>query len=206
MTSHLAPRPDLPTLPTGVALPAIVNRSGKRAARRFIEFFAATIRNPNTRDAYARAVRQFFDWFAAQESPDANLSSIEPLHLALYIEELSRRGLPSKLARHHRQVVERPYSPPAVKQHLAAIRMLFDWLVTGAVIPTNPAASVKGPRYSVAKGLTPVLSEGEAKQLFASIATDSIGGLRDRALLGVMTYTFSRVSAVVGMMSGDIEN
>jgi len=199
MTGELAPRSSLPALPGGLELPAIVERSGKRAARRFIEFFAAGIRNPNTRDAYARSVRQFFDWLDAQRPSGADLSSIEPLHVAAYIEELSRRGLPSNLAWHRRQVVGRPYSAPAVKQHLAAIRMLFDWLVTGGVLPMNPASSVKGPRYSVTKGLTPVLSEDEAKQLFASIATDSIAGLRDRALLGVMTYTFARVGAVVGM-------
>jgi site-specific recombinase XerC len=69
-----------------------------------------------------------------------------------------------------------------VKQHLAALRMLFDWLVTGHVIETNPAHAVRGPRYVVTKGKTPVLTAEEARALLDSIPTDSVIGLRDRAL------------------------
>jgi site-specific recombinase XerC len=60
-------------------------------------------------------------------------------------------------------------SPPSVKQHLAAIRMLFDWLVTGHVIEANPAHSVRGPRYTVKKGKAPVLTAEEAHALLDSI-------------------------------------
>ena len=45
---------------SGVVLPRLVAAAGPDAARRFLEFFAATIRNRNTRMAYARAVGQFF--------------------------------------------------------------------------------------------------------------------------------------------------
>jgi site-specific recombinase XerC len=68
--------------------------------------------------------------------------------VAAYIEELQAK-----------------LSKPTVKQHLAAIRMLFDWLVTGQAVPVSPASSVRGARYSVAKGLTPVLSSEEAREL-----------------------------------------
>jgi hypothetical protein len=44
------------------ALPALVRAAGARASRRFIEFFTASIRNRNTRMAYARAVKRFFAW------------------------------------------------------------------------------------------------------------------------------------------------
>jgi site-specific recombinase XerD len=88
-------------------------------------------------------------------------------------------------------------SPPSVKQHLACIRMLFDWLVTDQVVPVNPAHSVRGPRHSVSKGVTPVLSSEEATALLAGMDTSSVVGLRDRAILGVMTYT--RVGAVVAL-------
>lgn len=91
------------------------------------------------------------------------------------------------------------YSAPTVKQSLAAIRMLFDFLVTGQVIPVNPAASVRGPKYVVKKGKTPVLSREEARKLLSSIDVSTIGGLRDRALIGVMVYSFARVGAVVAM-------
>jgi len=88
---------------------------------------------------------------------------------------------------------------PSVKQHLAAIRMLFDYLVVGQVVKMNPAGAVRGPKHVVRKGKTPVLTAAEAHELFESIDTTTIAGLRDRALIGVMVYSFARVGAVVGM-------
>ena len=96
----------------------------------------------------------------------------------------------------------RPRSP-TIKQHLAAIRRLFDWLVTGQVILTNPATSVRGPTHVVRTGKTPVLQPAEARQLLDTIDTSTVRGLRDRALLAVMIYSFARVSAVVGMRVED---
>jgi site-specific recombinase XerD len=81
--------------------------------------------------------------------------------------------------------------------------MLFDWLVTGQVVPLNPADSVRGPRYSTSKGLTPVLSSDEARALLQGFDPSSLTGLRDRALLAVMTYTFARVGAVIQMRVED---
>src|SRR3984885_8322123 len=89
------------------------------AAKRFIEYFAAHIRNPNTRRAYLHAAREFADWCALQRFTE--LIDIEPLHVGAYIEHQSGR-----------------LAKPSVKQHLAAIRMLFDWLVVGQVVATNP--------------------------------------------------------------------
>ena len=56
-------------------------------------------------------------------------------------------------------------SAPSVKQQLAAIRMLFDWLVTGQVVPTNPAHAVRGPKHVVKTGKTPVLEGAEWRKL-----------------------------------------
>jgi integrase/recombinase XerD len=92
---------------------------------------------------------------------------------------------------------------PTVKQHLAAIRMLFDWLVTGQIVPLNPAHAVRGPRYSVKKGKTSVLSAEEMRMLLDSIKTDALIGVRDRALLALMGYTFARVGAAVQMKVED---
>ena len=170
------------TAPAG--LPALIAGAGPKAARRFIEFFTANIRNPNTRRAYHRAVTDFFDW--CEQHRLEELASIQPVHVAAYIEELMRRQ-----------------SRPSVKQSLAAVRMLFDWLVIGQIVPTNPATSVRGPKHVVKKGKTPVLSADEARQLFASIDTSHVVGLRDRALIGMMTYTFARVGAVLGMRMED---
>jgi site-specific recombinase XerC len=81
--------------------------------------------------------------------------------------------------------------------------MLFDWLVTGQVVPFNPAASVRGPRYSIRKGKTPLLSAQETRKLLDKIDTSHVDGLRDRALIGTMVYSFARVSAVVNMKVRD---
>jgi len=168
---------------SAVCVPTIIARLGKPAARRFIEYFTANIRNANTRAAYARAVGQFLRWC---ERHRLELPQITPTAVAAYIEVLAAVR-----------------TAPTVKQHLAAVRMIFDWLVIGQVIPSNPASSVRGPRYVVKRGKTPVLSAAEARQLLDSISTSTVVGLRDRALIAVMVYSFARVSAVVGMKVGD---
>jgi site-specific recombinase XerC len=117
------------------ALPALVAASGERAGLRFLEFFAAAIRNPHTRRAYARAASDFLAWCEA-EAGVASLATVQPLHVAAWIERLSRK-----------------HSAPTAKQRLAALRHLFDWLVTGQVLPANPAAAVRGPRHSALKAL-----------------------------------------------------
>lgn len=160
-------------------MPRIITDAGDHATRRFLEFFTVTIRNRNTRAAYARAAWRFFHWC---EERGLSLTGIEPMLVSLYIEELCDS-----------------VSPPTVKQHLASLRMLFDWLVTGQVLPVNPAASVRGPKHVVKRGKTPVLSPTEARQLLDAIPTRTIAGLRDRALIGIMVYSFARVGAVVGM-------
>lgn len=178
MSADLVPRRPGTPAAAGLALPPLIHAAGPKASRRFLEFFAAQIRNPNTRAAYARAVGQFLAW--CEDRGLAELRQIEPLAVAAYIEG-------------------HPGATPTVKQHLAAIRMLFDWLVTGQVLPTNPAAAVRGPKHVVKRGKTPVLAGDEARQLLEAIDVSEIGGLRDRALLGLMVYSFARVSAALAM-------
>lgn len=112
------------------------------------------------------------------------MEQIEPMLVAAYIEQLQ-------------------VSAPSIKQNLAAIRMLFDWLVIGQVIPFNPAASVRGPKHVVKRGKTPVLTAKEARELLDSIDTSTLIGLRDRAIIGTMVYSFARVQAVVSMKVED---
>jgi site-specific recombinase XerC len=156
-------------------VPALVAAVGERASYRFFEFFTANIRNPNTRRAYARAAVEFFDWLSARGVRE--LSSIESVHVAAYIEQLAKAR-----------------SAPTAKLRLAALRHLFDWLVIGQIMPTNPAAAVRGPRHIVRRGKTPVLDPQEARQLIDAIDTTRIIGLRDRALIGLMVFP-SRASA-----------
>ena len=86
-----------------------------------------------------------------------------------------------------------------MKQHLAAIRMLFDFLVTGGVLPFNPASSVRGPKLVVRRGKTPVLDDEQMQTLLDAIDTSTVVGLRDKALIAIMAYDFARVGAVVAM-------
>ncbi|NEK39620.1 site-specific integrase, partial [Rhizobium leguminosarum] len=167
------------------ALPALVHPSDERTRMRFLEFFTANIRNPNTRKAYARSAADFLHWCEARGV--SALPQIQPMHVAAWIEELGRS-----------------HAVPTVKQRLAAIRHLFDWMVTGQIMPTNPAHAVRGPSYSTKKGKTPVLSPEEARQLLDSIPTDTIVGLRDRAFIATMTFTFARVGAATGMEVRDV--
>jgi len=167
--------------PLAADLPALITAAGHRASERFIEFFTVNIRNPNTRIAYGRAVWRFMEWCRAH---GLELEGIRPFHVAAYIE------------RH-------PGSPQSVKQALAAIRMLFDWLVIGQIVPVNPATSVRGPRHVVKRGKTPVLSAADARRLLDSIDTSTLVGLRDRALIAVMVFSFARVGAVVAMKVED---
>ncbi len=165
------------------ALPVVIAAAGERAGWRFIEFFTANIRNRNTREAYARAVAGFFHWCDARR---VRLDAINPVLVAAYVEQLQGQK-----------------AAPSVKQHLAAIRMLFDWLVVGQILPANPASAVRGPKHVVKRGKTPVLTADQARRLLDSINTSTLVGLRDRALIGVMVYSFARVGAVTTMKVED---
>ena len=174
----------------GTAMSRISNRftpvlfaGSNETEKRFWEFFTANIRNPNTRMAYLTAAYRFADWCEAR---GLTLDRVEPMVVAAYIEQLTKT-----------------YTPATVKQHLAAIRMLFDWLVVGQIVSFNPASSVRGPKHVVKTGKTPVLTAGEARGLLDRINTGTLVGLRDRALIGLMVYSFARVSAAVAMRVAD---
>ena len=144
-------------------VPALIADLGEEAAWRYVEFFTANIRNPNTRRAYARACNRFFGWC---EDRGLEPTAIRPHDVATYIEELQFE-----------------VSAPSVKQQLAAIRMLFDWLVIGQVVPNNPAAAVHGPKHVVKTGKTPVLEGAQWRKLLASIPDMTLRDMRDRALI-----------------------
>ena len=178
----------VPTIPRGLVTitantPAVFLPNA-RAAERFFDFFTSNIRNRNTRRAYYKAACRFAEWCEGRGLRD--LAGVKPLHVAAYIEELL-----SELAK------------PSVKQHLAALRMLFDWLVVGHILDVSPAHAVRGPKHVVKKGRASVLDRDEARALLAAIDTAPLTGLRDRALIGTMIYTFARIAAVLQMNVGD---
>nr|WP_254073576.1 tyrosine-type recombinase/integrase [Acidisphaera sp. S103] len=175
---------DLIIAPSPGLIPATLFMPTPKAAKRVLEFFTAQINNDHTRKAYLNATRRFAAW--CEDHGLDELAAVQPIHVAAFVKELQGQ-----------------FTPPTVKQHLAALRMLFDWLVTGHVMDANPAHAVRGPKYVVKKGKTPVLTADEARALLDAIPIDTLIGLRDRALIGVMVYTFARVNAVIGMKVKD---
>jgi integrase len=166
--------------------PALIEGSGRKARDRIEHFLRAAIDNDNTRKAYGRSLGSFFAFL--EEGGRARIQDIGPLDVRDYLEAAKANGL----------------STATLKQHMAAIRMLLDHLVTGGVLEHNPALSVKAPRQKLGKGKTPVLTAEEAGDLLRSIETATIVGLRDRALIGVMVFTFARVSAACGINVADL--
>ena len=114
------------------------------------------------------------------------LQAIGPVHVAAWVE-----------------TIQLNYDVASVKQQLAAVRMLFDYLVTGGALPASPISSVRGPKHSARRGKTPVLDAKEAGILLGSIPAGTLAGLRDRALIALMTYTFARIGAALNMRVED---
>jgi site-specific recombinase XerD len=174
------------TTPAGTytLVPSLIADAGDAAGWRFIEFFTANINNDHTRRAYARACSHFFGW---GERRGLTLKAIRPFDVAAWVKEL-----------------QGDHSAPGVKQQLAAVRMLFDWLVTGQIVPMNPAAAVRGPKHVVKTGKTPVLDGKEWHRLLDAILTETVRDLRDRALIATLTYSFARIGAALKMKVEDL--
>jgi integrase/recombinase XerD len=165
-------------------LPVSLNRGLPGSAVYDLSTVRHPIRNANTRAAYYRAIQQFLAW--CERAGYQHLEDIEPITVAAYIEILQRQA-----------------APPTVKQHMAAIRMLFSWLTEKGVLAMNPAREVKTERFSRTEGKTPAFVEGEVQRLLDVIETSTHTGLRDRALLGSLAYTFARIGAVVNLKVQD---
>lgn len=167
--------------------PTAIASAGPAAWHAILQFFAAEIRNVNTRRAYLRAAQDFF-LFAERRKGGTSLDTITSLHVSAWIEAMARDGL----------------SAPTIKQRLAAIRMLFQALARERIVHINPAAVVRGPKHSVKRGKTPILTAEETRQLLDSIDTDTLVGLRDRALIATMVYSFARIGAVTTLRVEDL--
>lgn len=173
----------VPAPSDGVILPALIANAPAQAQRAFMEFFAATIPNANTRAAYMRDILRFARWC---DERSFRLEQVTSIHVAAYREEVSRE-----------------LSAPSVKRHFSALRMLFSFFVEKGVLDRNPVREVKTARFSRSEGKTPAFTPEEMHQLFESFDTSSIVGLRDRALIGVMAFTFARVEAAVSLRVKD---
>lgn len=162
-----------------------IYHSNAETKQAFYEFFGARIRNKNTRTAYLYAVRSFFNW--AEQYRVFNPEQVNALIVSKWVDE-------------QLEIM----SVPTVKQRLAGLKMLFDWLVVRNVLNTNPISSVKTPKYSVSVGKTPHLAADEARMLLDAIDINTAKGLRDRALIALMTYTFARIGAALKLKHEDL--
>lgn len=166
------------------ASPAIIEKAGAAARFAWEEFFDAEIRSELTRKAYRHAVRQFLGWC---EGRGVELVQITPGMVGQYFNDL-------------------PGSPSTKKQHLAAIRKLFDKLVIRHVVVINPALSVRTERYQVIEGKTPEIGVDQARKLLNTVDTSNVVGLRDRAIIGILIYTAARVGAVSKLRLKNLEH
>jgi site-specific recombinase XerD len=167
---------------TPSAIPAIIADAGENAIRGFQDFFDHFVRSKNTRTAYLHAIGRFFVWCHRRKL--TRLSDIRPPLVKAYLK-----------------VLEESVQKSTVKQHLAAIRMLFDRLVAEQAIEENPTRGVRSP--VIEKGKTTVLDIEQVYKFLDSIDTDNVVGLRDRALIGVMIFACARIGAIVTMQVGD---
>ena len=177
----------VPMLPATAALdhhyPPILERAGAAACFAAGEF-AARHRNPHTRRAYGRAVSRFLQWC---ERKGVELRTLTPAHAGQYIDGMAGSVSSQKLA-------------------LAALRQFCNLLVTRHAIALNPFLSVTGPRQSRGTGRTPEITVPQARHLLASIDCSRAVGLRDRAVIGMLTYTGARVGAIAALRLQDLRD
>ena len=164
-----------------VPLPAVLDRAGPRARFAAEEFFGAQLRNPHTRRAYARWISRFL---VACDAAGVELTQVTPGLAGRWIEEL-------------------PVGPLSKNQALTALRHFCDGLVTRHVMVLNPFLSVRFQKYQAVEGRTPEITRGQIQQLLRAIDTTTLRGLRDRAVIGMLTYTGARVGAITRLQLHD---
>lgn len=174
----------IPPESASLPVPAPIAELGERAAQAFVEFFVAQYPNDNTRNAYMRNAGDFLAWLT---SKDLKLPDMQAFHAAAYVESLKQK----------KTRTGKPYKAATIKQHLASLNMLASFLVVRQIIPANPFTDVRAPKNVVVEGKTPVMASEDARKLFDSIDGTSAADVRDRAFIGVMLYTFARVSAAI---------
>ena len=162
----------------------IVQRGGAGARLAAEEFFDARFRNPHTRRAYGRHVVRFLEWCDAR---GIELREVSPGDAARFIEELAPSVANQKIA-------------------LAALRQFFDLLVTRHAVLLNPFHSVQGPPRGSLDGKTPEISPTQARRLLESVDCSRPVGVRDRAILGTLTYTGARVGAIASLRLRDLRD
>ena len=176
------PAPEKTSPAPSLAVPHFVAEAGAAAEFALDEFFRGSLRNLHTRTAYSRPVRRLLAWFEARGIP---LVQVTPGMIGEYFDDL-KGSIPTK------------------KLALAAIRRFFDAMVQRHVMVLNPAATVRGERYSVVEGKTPEISPEQARTLLKAIDVETPAGVRDRAVIATLIYTAARAGAVAALRLKDL--
>lgn len=163
-------------------LPPMIAAHGQAGNWAWEEYFGGRIRNTHTRRSYLAAVKGFLMWCHDQ---GAELRDISPGMVGRYFD-IHQGSVPTK------------------KQHMSAIRGLFDVLVERHVIVLNPALSVRTERYSVVEGKTPPVTVEQSRRLLSSISLKTAVDYRDRAIIATLIYTAARVGAIAGLRLSDL--
>src|SRR6202045_3174452 len=152
-----------------------------KTAETFLELLGARVRNPNTRSAYRVAWRSFLAFCSARQ---LELGKVKAYHVGSWLDQ-------------------HPGSRSTQRQHLAAVRLLFDSLMMRGVVEYNPAARARPPRLVRESSQTPVFEEAEIVAFLDSISPNSLKDIRDKAIFCVLLYSWCRVSALVNLSVAD---
>jgi integrase/recombinase XerD len=152
-----------------------------KTAETFLELLGARVRNPNTRSAYQVAWRSFLAFCSARQ---LELKSVKAYHVGAWLDQ-------------------HPGSRSTQRQHLAAVRLLFDSLMMRGVVEYNPAARAKPPRLVRESSHTPIFEEAEIVAFLDSMNLESLKDIRDKAIFSVLFYSWCRVSALINLTVAD---
>ena len=148
-----------------------------KTSETFLELLGARVRNPNTRSAYQVAWRSFLAFCSARQ---LELESVKAYHVGAWLDQ-------------------HPGSRSTQRQHLAAVRLLFDSLMMRGVVEYNPAARARPPRLVRESSHTPVFEEAEIVAFLDSLNLESLKDIRDKAIFSVLFYSWCRVSALINL-------
>ena len=166
---------------TDLVIPDARESKRQKTADTLLNILEGRIRNKNTRSAYKNAWRLFFQFCSEYK---LELDKVKPYHVGMFLK------------RHTGSIATQ-------RQHLSAIRLLFNELLEQGVAELNPAARAKPPRLQRESSHTTAFECEEITALLGAINLDSLRGVRDKALFSVLAYSWARVSAVAGLKVGD---
>lgn len=187
MKANLTPKTDaLTSSKLSLVPPKFILRGGSALVSAYAAFFSQTL-NENTNQAYANGLKLFCDFLSDIKIDD--ILDVEPKHITDFVGKMN----------------DEDYGVATTRLYLSALRMFLDSCVVDGMISVNPAKAVKLPRHSSRTGKTPVIIPQQVRQILDSIPCMTQTDYRDRALIGLMVFSFFRVSAALSLSLKDYE-